>query len=93
MTALDQAEAALLDALAAVRAARGDQADPPVPTIATSDLLEVAEAAEMADVKKSTIRKWAAKARLTPRRFGHRLGKEWYLSRSRFEAYLKGRYQ
>ena len=93
MTALDQAEAALLYALAAVRAARGDQTDAPIPTIAASDLLEVAEAAKIAGVSGSTVRKWAAKARLTPRRFGHRLGNEWYLSRSRFEAYLKGRYQ
>ena len=83
VSALDQAEAALLDALAAVRAARGDQTD----TLAADrcDLLEVDEAAEMASRTEATIRKGAARYGL-----GRRLGGRWLLSRAKVEAFLRG---
>ena len=83
MSPLDQAETALVDALAAVRAARGYQLG--TPAAAQCDILEVDEAEHMSGKDASTVRKWAARYGL-----GRKLGGRWLLSRSRFEAFLRG---
>lgn len=77
MTALDQAEAALLQALEAVRAARL-----PAPQ---NDVLEVPEAVALSGRTPSTIRRWAKQHRL-----GRRLGGVWILSRERFMTFVGG---
>ena len=80
---LDQAEAALLQALHAVRVARNSPAAPALD--APCDVLEVDEAARLAGRSKSTIRKWAKAQHL-----GRRLGGRWLLSRSRFAGFING---
>lgn len=77
MTALDQAEAALLQAIEAVRAARL-----PAPQ---NDVLEVPEAVALSGRTPSTIRRWAKRHRL-----GRRLGGVWILSRQRFTIFIEG---